>query len=121
MVWGGADGSSDSWLVGRDEIDKLEVSRGMKSNWKTGMWIGTLGGGAIGALVGAAGCEEGFIGRDDCIAALGLAGMLIGMPLGTITGALIKTERWEKVPMEAVRVSVVSRGGGVAVRVSIAY
>jgi hypothetical protein len=31
-------------LVSADEIERLEVSRGMKSNWKTGSWVGTLGG-----------------------------------------------------------------------------
>jgi hypothetical protein len=49
------------------------------------------------------------------------AGMLVGIPIGTVVGALIKTERWEKVPMDIVRVSVVPRGGGVTVGISIAY
>ncbi len=121
VVWGGADGSSDTWLVSADEIERLEVSRGMKSNWKTGSWVGTLGGGAIGLLAGAAACEDSLFSKEGCVAMSATAGMLVGIPIGTVVGALIKTERWEKVPMDIVRVSVVPRGGGVTVGISIAY
>jgi hypothetical protein len=86
------------------------------------MWVGTLAGAAIGALAGAAGCEDSFIfSRDECIVMTGATGMLIGIPLGALTGALIKTERWENVPMEIVRVSVLPQGGGVTVGMSIGF
>jgi hypothetical protein len=122
VVHGVDDRTSDSRSVAVAEIDRLEVSRGMKSNWKTGMWVGTLAGAAIGALAGAAGCEDSFIfSRDECIVMTGATGMLIGIPLGALTGALIKTERWENVPMEIVRVSVLPQGGGVTVGMSIGF
>jgi hypothetical protein len=114
VVHGADDDSSDVWWVSVDDIEKLEVSRGRKSNWKTGMWVGTLGGGAIGLLAGAAACEDSLFSKGECVAMSATAGMLVGIPLGTLLGALIKTERW-------VQVSVAPRGGGVTLGVSVPY
>ncbi len=115
------DGGSDSWSVAVADITRLEVSQGKKSNWKTGMWVGTVSGIAIGTLAGAAACEDSLFSKGECVAMTGAAGMLIGVPLGTLVGALIKTERWENVPMEVVRVSIVPQASGLTLGISVSY
>jgi len=108
-------GTLDSWdaeslsLSGPDgppgrlelsEMAKLEVSRGMKGNAGTGALIGTAVG-LVGGIVGAA-----LSGYDNETDELGMARMAIvsystigGAALGAVTGAFIKTEKWQELPI----------------------
>jgi hypothetical protein len=80
------------------EMAKLEVSRGMKGNAGTGALIGA-GAGLVGGIVGAALADL----END---AYGLGAFSIvaystlgATALGAITGALIKTEKWQELPI----------------------
>ncbi len=82
------------------EMAKLEVSRGMKGNAGTGALIGTAVG-FVGGIVGAA-----LSGYDNETDELGMARMAIvsystigGAALGAVTGAFIKTEKWQELPI----------------------
>jgi len=82
------------------EMAKLEVSRGMKGNAGTGALIGA-GVGLVGGIVGAV-----LSGYDDETDELGMARMSIlvvsmfgGAALGAATGALIRTEKWQELPI----------------------
>lgn len=82
------------------EMAKLEVSRGMKGNAGTGALIGTAVG-LVGGILGAA-----LSGYDNETDALGMARMAIvaystigGAALGAVTGAFIKTEKWQELPI----------------------
>ena len=80
------------------EMAKLEVSRGMKSNAGTGALIG-MGVGLVGGIV------AGILFRpenDD----YGLGAMSIAMStfvgataICAVTGAFIKTEKWQELPI----------------------
>jgi hypothetical protein len=48
---------------------------------------------------------------------LGAAGALTGV----VIGALIKTDKWEEVPLDGLRVSIATRGGGVGVGIRLGF
>jgi len=86
------------------EMAKLEVSRGMKGNAGKGALIGA-GVGLVGGIVVAA-----LSGYDDETDELGLARWAIVMystmgatAIGAVTGAFIKTEKWQELPIPGIR------------------
>lgn len=90
-------------------LAKLEVHRGRKSNTGNGALIGFVSGAVIGAAMGAAPCPENAY---VCIegwegAALG-GGVLgaVGAGLGALVGAVMRTDRWEEVPLDRLRVGL---------------
>jgi hypothetical protein len=101
-------------------LERLEVSRGRRGHPWRGAWIGGIAGvvGGIPAMYAIctyAGCEvAGLVGGA---AAFGAAGALIGAGIG----ALIKTDKWEEVPLDGLRVSIATRGGGVGVGVRLSF
>jgi hypothetical protein len=106
-------------------ISQLEVSRGRKSHTLLGLAVGSLVGLGAGALAGGSvDCYAlGF--RDDgvtCVLIGAGAGLVAGSILGAVTGALIRTERWEEVPLEQVRLQVARQpGGGLGLGLSVAF
>jgi hypothetical protein len=76
----------------RGAVQRLEVSRGKKGHFWLGLASGTVVGFVAGKLVADATAESG-----DNIGA-GVAGLGIwlgGTVAGGVTGALIRTERWD--------------------------
>jgi hypothetical protein len=53
----------------------------------------------------------------ECVA-IGATG---GALLGALFGALIRTDRWEEVPLDQFRVSVMPRRDGIALGVSVRF
>ena len=98
-----------------DWVTKLEVSQGQQSYTVEGAIIGLLVGGVAGAFTGYVTYEE-CVGRGfSCLGAFGLGfnvgvgaviGGLGGLVLGAITGASSKTDRWQEVPLDRLRVSL---------------
>ncbi len=97
-----------------DSVTKLEVSRGQKSHTVAGAIIGSLVGGvAVGAIAIATyeECEGGWGCIGDFgpgFAALvgGLVGGLGGGVVGALVGRSIKTDRWQEVPLDRLRVNL---------------
>ena len=99
-------------------VTLLEVSRGQKSAAGKGAGIGFLVGAGLGAGVGgvfgaalgegvcSGGCPAAFAG----IGALG--GGAVGTLIGLGIGAASKSERWEEVPLDQLRVSFVPQRDG---------
>jgi hypothetical protein len=118
----------DTLLLGGDavraipltSVERLEVFEGRHGHPWRGAWIGGLAGvvGGIPAMYAIctyAACEvAGLVGGA---AAFGAAGALIGAGIG----ALIKTDKWEEVPLDGLRVSIATRGGGVGVGVRLSF
>jgi hypothetical protein len=77
-------------------------------------------GSGVGVAV-AAGEDDPFISHEVIVAAGGVTGALSGALVGLIVGGLIKTDKWEKVPLERLRVSVVAQGDGFGLGASIAF
>lgn len=105
-----------------NDIERLEVSRGRKGNAVAGAVAGLFAGALVGLAAGTASCEDSFIfSRGDCIGMSAAGFAAIGVGVGALIGALAKTEHWETVPVDAVRVSVVPHGSGVALGISLSY
>jgi hypothetical protein len=101
-------------------VTRLEVPRGRKSHVLPGLGLGYL----VGAVVGAAvsDCEPSSSTQGICEAVPIALGASAGLVIGAIFGALIKTDRWEEVPLDKLRVSLVpQRDGWFALGVSVRF
>jgi hypothetical protein len=104
-------------------ITKLERYQGRKSHWLTGMGIGAAVGAGAGLAIGAAVDCYDFIDMDEATCrGFGAAfGAGAGLLLGTGIGFAVRTDRWEEVPLDQLRPTVVAQRGGVALRISVAF
>ncbi len=111
--------NGDTLSVPVDLVTTLDVSRGRKSNAATGAGIGLVVGMVTGAVLGYASFEEcvsfciaSVDGRGETAIVgavlLGLGGIVVG----AVTGAFIKTDRWEEVPLDRLRLQVAPQRDG---------
>lgn len=60
-------------------------------------------GAAATAVAGTAACEDGFFTRGECLTLVYVLGVPLaaasGLVAGAIIGALIRTDRWEDLPL----------------------
>ncbi len=113
----------DQLTMPRELVTRLEVSRGQRSKRGTGAVIGFLLGAGVGAVVGVASCQAD--GQGDCrrdAALIGVAAVgALGAGIGAIVGAG-KTDRWEEVPLDQLRVSFApQRDGRIALGVLVRF
>jgi len=108
-------------------LQKLEVSLGEKANAGRGALYGTAIGGlaglALGLIEGGTECAPGaFLCTETSagqVAGMGLlTGAALGAGVGAIVGALVKTEKWETVPVSALSLGP-GLGGGWQVAMSV--
>ena len=116
-----------------DSVTRLDVSWGRKTNTGKGAGIGLVLGGLAGAFIGLASHEECVPrGWFSCIgpdfgsegAALGgaLLGGLGGLVVGALIGSAVKTDRWEEVPLDRLRVNLApQRDGRFGVGLSVRF
>ena len=105
-------------------VTRLDVYGGQKSNTLKGMGYGLLIGAGVGVLVGAVvPCRDAldFSYESDCVKIGGAAGAVLGLAVGTTVGLLTKSDRWEEVPLDQVRVSLVPQSDGFALGSSVAF
>jgi hypothetical protein len=101
----------------------LEISRGRKSNTLKGLGLGFLGGAALGAVIGLLVDEHGndlapWNAAVVGAAVFGAGGAVVGAGIGTA----IKTDRWEEVPVDRLRVSLTpQRGGRLGIGLSLKF
>lgn len=98
-------------------LETLEVSRGTKSNAGTGALIGGLAGGvlglALGVVVAAEAADEGapqmwgLVEEPYDALAVAAIGVGAGAYVGLGIGAGKRSDRWEEVPLDRLRVSLV--------------
>jgi len=103
--------SNDGYfIIPLNSIRRIHVSTGKKRNTGKGALIGLSGGAFLGGMISLVTYEE----CDDsepfgCVLdfskgesfALGAAAVgLSGLVLGTVVGAIIKTDRWHRLPIE---------------------
>jgi hypothetical protein len=113
-------------LTGGDEVEipisavrQLEVSQGTRSYAGLGAAIG-LGAGLTYATTLVI-LGEGAMSGDLLYLGYWIAGGT-GALVGAIVGSLVETERWEEVPVEKLRISIVSNGrSGFAISLAISH
>jgi len=98
-------------LVSLKDVTRLEVSDGRRSHAGLGAKIGLMTGFVTGFVIVVATYEEC---TDFCpvpdpgpVGTAAIAGVVFGIggaALGAIVGALIKTDRWEEVPLDELRI-----------------
>jgi hypothetical protein len=102
-------------------VERLEDFEGRHGHPWRGAGIGFLVGAVTGAVLGPYTVPgEGDTAERKAVAGavlLGAAGALSGV----VIGALIKTDTWEEVPLEGLRVSIAPRGGGVGLGVHLEF
>jgi hypothetical protein len=96
-------GGTATTAIPLSSIARLQASRGQRSKWATGLLVGLGVGVGGGAVVGAATCHGDLLLTTGDCAVMGAALFgAIGAVSGTVVGLLVKTERWETVPLDRV-------------------
>ena len=107
--------------IDRDSIQRIDRYQGQKRNWGYGLLAGVAAGWIVGGIVASQEPDEGEIDihMDGVVAAgYGLIGGMVGAGVGT----LIKSDRWESVPVSDVTIGVApNREHGVAVTMSLNF
>ena len=94
-------------------LSKLEISEGLKSNAGKGALIG----GGIGLVVGGAmsiiagSTVDTEVTSTDYLIFTGFV-TVGGVGIGALVGALIKSERWEELPLDRLRLGIAPRSDG---------
>ena len=106
-------------------VTRLEVVRGQKSHLLQGMGIGLLAGAAVGAVAIA---SSGDLDNCDpfspttCVLIGAGLGAAVGIPVGALIGLAVRTDRWEEVPLDQLRVSFgPQRAGRFGLGFSVAF
>ncbi len=107
-------------------ITRLSVVRGQKSHWAAGSVIGgvALGAATAGVIIGFCdpwGNSPNCSPTTGAIVGLTAAGAAVGAAIGAGLGSLVKSDRWEEVPLDQLRVSFVPHGRGLVVGISAAF
>ena len=109
------------WVYDLNEVSRVEVSRGRKSHWLAGAGIGFVVGAATAYVALSSGgststCDQSAnqdaVSVGECIALAALVGGVPGAGLGAVAGLFIRSERWQDVPVDRLRVSIGPEPGG---------
>ena len=108
-------------------IERLEVARGRRTAAKEGALWGGVVAAALGALavagIGEALCENATscgASAEGYLVGIGIFGAA-GAGLGALAGLAIKTDRWERVPLDRLRVGIRPVADGAGVQVSLGW
>jgi hypothetical protein len=105
--------------LSRQAITRIDVSTGRHSRALKGMIIGAVLGAGAGALAYSGDCNGAVSVCVDSHSVVPV-GLVTGALVGAGIGALIKHDRWNRVPLDSVRVGLgPTRGRGVALSVSL--
>ena len=119
---------ADALSVPLADVTKLKVRRGQKSNAGKGALIGLGVGAAAGVITALLSCADSQCDWDNAgddvtgytAVVLGAGGALLGAGIGAIIWSSIKTDRWQTVPLDQLRVGPSSvDADGVAVSVTL--
>ena len=107
----GAAGESVTLLI--TSVELLEVHRGTRGRAGRGALIGALVSGVIGAVWARQWCvtASNCVQHRLVVAGFGV-GLLPGALLGAAVGSLVRSDRWEEVPLERLRVNFAPQGDG---------
>jgi len=107
-------GSGSPVRVARSDVARLEVSRGTRRHALEGLLAGAAAWGAVVGLVAAFDTlDESGVGEPLFIGSM--------LAAGAGVGALVKTERWERLPSGAASIQIGPVRGGLHVRVALGF
>lgn len=111
-------------------VSRVEVSRGRQSYWLVGAGAGlVVGAGVTFAVLNSGGstslCNQSenqdAMSSGECLGLTAL-GAIAGAGLGALTGGLFRSERWEELPLERLRLSLKPpSGGSLGLRLAAAF
>ncbi len=114
-----------------ESVSRVEVSTGTKSHWLTGAAIGFVVGGTVAYVALSSGGSTSICDQSanqdaasvgECIALSTAVGGLPGFGVGALVGTFIRSERWQEVPLNRLRVSAGPEpGAGFRLAVSITH
>lgn len=114
-----------------ESVSRVEVGTGTKSHWLPGAAIGFAVGWTAAYVALSSGgststCDQSAnqdaVSVGECVALSALVGGVPGFGLGALVGIFIRSERWQDVPLDRVRVSAGSGpGDGLRLTVSITH
>lgn len=107
--------------IARSDVVRVELSTGQRSRARQGLLVGALVGTGLGILLGQSNDSPEGCDGWDCGTSAVLVGAAAGVALGAGVGALLKTEGWEDVPANAVRLSFVPARGGVRAALTVRW
>lgn len=122
--------AESSTSYGRNAVSRVEVSRGYRSHRLAGAGAGFLLGGVATFVVLNSGGSTSLCNQStnqDAVAPLECLGLsalggVAGAGLGFLVGGFIRTERWQDVPPDRLRVSLAPSGGGMlGLAVAVAF
>ena len=90
-----ADQGSAGLAILRRDLGQIEVSTGLLRHTLVGAGIGLAVGACTGAAIGAQ-MEPGMAGTSGNVAVGAVLFGVVGLAIGTIAGALYRTERWTR-------------------------
>jgi hypothetical protein len=93
-------GARDTLIVPLDIVRRFEVSRGTRSAAPQGAGVGAI----LGAIVGA--WVAGRQGPGDVLLRGAGIGIAAGVGAGALIGTQVRTDRWQVVPLDRVRVGL---------------
>ena len=106
--------SSNTFVCPIGSLTRLEVSRQQKSHTSAGLIVGGLTLGGAGVVVGGL-----YLVGEGGSSTGGLIGATVGGVLGALVGSSIKTDRWEEVPLDRLRVSFAPQRDSISFGVSL--
>lgn len=111
------------FAIATTAIARLSVVDGTRGHFWTGAGMGLLGGVLIGGIIGSTQNLEGsFLFSNTNPTLLGaVVGAPAGVLLGGVIGALIRSDRWQAVPMNDQRIRVVPRLGAWGFTVMVTF
>lgn len=94
------------------DVTRLDMLAGRRGHPWRGAGLGFLGGAIVGTAIAAGATDTGDEWYDLIVAFGAGVGAGSGLLVGAVAGAFIKTDRWEEVPLDRLRVSVVPQRDG---------
>lgn len=114
-----------------ESVRRVDISAGTRSHWLAGAAIGFAVGGTVAYVALSSGGSTGTCDRSanqdavsagECVALATLVGAIPGFGLGALVGTFIRSERWQAVPLDRLRVSAGPEpGAGFRLAVSITH
>jgi hypothetical protein len=106
------------------DVTRLDVHAGRRSNAWGGALIGALVLGSASLVTVEVFCNSGQMtcGSENASAMAGVLGVVGGAWLGAAIGAFVKSDRWQEVSLDRVRVGVApTRDGQFALGISLTF